>query len=278
MATPTGPSQGMLYGLGSASTVLNDIADGQAYRDTQFRQTEQLKNQIAFTRQILEKQKVARDQEIIRQQMMAQAAGDAFAKSKAQFNDVEGDIGAKTNSIADTFRAVLNQGGPASVAPEARGPAGELEAALRAQESAGIANEATNLAGAQAFGKSMTDKGYALNEQGTLAGLLRNFAGGSQGASNSEVASLEGRLFQSPIQKPEPSMIGDLLFGGGLLGLKQMYPTQENATTPLNQFSLGYPGTRSGLNPNARSGLDPINSGVGLKINGANGVRYVGGD
>lgn len=262
-----GPSMGTLYGIGAAGNAVNAILDGQGYRAMLGQQTQQLKTQIAFSRQILEKQKVLRDQEVIRQQMMAQAAGDAFAKSKAQFSDVQGDIGAKSNTIADTFRAVLSQGGPASVAPEAKGPAAELEAALRSDQSTAIGNEAQKLAAAQAFGKTMTDKGYALNDQGTLAGLLRNFARGSQQASNVEIASREGKLFQPQIQKPQPSMIGDLLVGGSLLGMgaydkyNKPAPESKYALFPDSGYSLN--GGRSGV------GLDPnANAGLGLRLSG----------
>lgn len=267
-----GPSMATMYGIGAAGGAVNAIAEGRGYRDMLGQQTQQLKNQIAFSRQILEKQKVLRDQEIVRQQMMAQAAGDAFASSKAQFSNVEGDIGTKSNTIADTFRAVLNQGGPSSVAPEAKGPAGALEAALRSDQSTAIGNEAQNLASAQAFGKTMTDKGYALNDQGTLAGLLRNFGQGSQQASSAEIASREGRLFQPQIQKPQPSMIGDLLFGGSVLGMKAYGQMNEPPATQ-SQYAL-FPGSGYSMN-GARTGdggLDP-NRGVGLRING---VRAVG--
>lgn len=256
-----------MYGIGAAGNAVNAIMDGRGYRDMLGQQTQQLKDQIAFSRKILEKQKVLRDQEVIRQQMMAQAAGDAFAASKAQFNNVEGDIGAKTNSIADTFRAVLARGGPESAAPAAKGPAAELEAALRSQQSAGIADEAQNLAGAQAFGRTMTDKGYALNDQGTLAGLLRNFAQGSQQASNAEIASREGRLFQPQIIQPERSMIGDLLVGGSVLGMKAY--DKYNQPKPENPYEL-FPGSGYSLN-GGRSGigLDPnANAGLGLRLSG----------
>jgi len=265
-----GPSMGTLYGIGAAGNAVNSILDGQGYREMLGQQTQQLKNQIAFSRKILEKQKVLRDQEVIRQQMMAQAAGDAFAASKAQFNNVEGDIGAKSNSIADTFRAALAQGGPSTVAPEAKGPAGALEAALRAQQTAGIQDEATKLAAAQAFGKTMTDKGYALNDQGTLAGLLRNFAQGSQQASNTEIASREGRLFQPQIQQPQPSMIGDLLVGGSLLGMKAYDKMNQPAPeAPQSPYAL-FPGSGYSLNGGrAGVGLDPnANAGLGLRLSG----------
>lgn len=262
-----GPSMGTLYGIGAAGNAVNAIIDGQGYRAMLGQQTQQLKNQIAFSRKILEKQKVLRDQEVIRQQMMAQAAGDAFAASKAQFNNVEGDIGAKSNTIADSFRAALAQGGPASVAPEAKGPAGALEAALRSDQSAGIQDEATKLAAAQAFGKTMTDKGYALNDQGTLAGLLRNFAQGSQQASNAEIAAREGRLFQPQIIQPERSMIGDLLVGGSVLGMKAY--DKMNQPTPESPYAL-FPGSGYSLNGGrAGVGLDPnANAGLGLRLSG----------
>jgi hypothetical protein len=262
-----GPSMATMYGIGAAGNAVNAIMDGRGYRDMLGQQTQQLKNQIAFSRKILEKQKVLRDEEVIRQQMMARAAGDAFAASKAQFNNVEGDIGAKTNSIADTFRAVLARGGPESAAPAAKGPAAELEAALRSQQSAGIAEEAQNLAGAQAFGRTMTDKGYALNDQGTLAGLLRNFAQGSQQASSAEIASREGKLFQPQIIQPERSMIGDLLVGGSVLGMKAY--DKMNQPKPENPYEL-FPGSGYSLN-GGRSGigLDPnANAGLGLRLSG----------
>jgi len=252
-----------LSAIGAIGGAISAGQDAKSYKAMLGQQTQQLKDQIAFQRDILEKQKVLRDQEVIRQQMLARAAGDAFANSKAQFTNVEQDIGAKSKSIADTFRAVLNQQGPTSVAPAAKGPVADLEASLRAAESTGISDEAARLAAAQAFGQTMTDKGYALNDQGTLASLLRNFSSGSQRASSAEILSKEGKLFQPEIQRPQPSALGDLFVGLSTLGLMN----QQKPNEAPSKYALDFPKTNSGnfsLNPN---------SGVGLRING---VRAVG--
>jgi hypothetical protein len=249
MNTPGGVAA--IGAIGNAiSAYQNTKAQGQMLAQ----QTQQLREQVAFQRKVMEQQAMLRQEEITRQQMLAQAAGSAFADSKKQFADVRGDIGTETNNIADVFRAVLARQGPASVAPTASAPTADYEAAARAQQSGEIGGEANRLAAAQAFGQVMQDKGYALNENDQFASLLRNFGQGSQGASQAEVMSREGQLFQPRITQPKPSMMGDLF-----VGLSSVYANQMGQPdAPPSKYALELP-TRgeTGLRPGGTLGIKP---------------------
>lgn len=244
-----------MMALGSIGNAINAYTDRRAAERVLAQQTQQLRDRIAFDRRIMEEQVALRAQEVARQQMLAQAAGGAFADSLGQFRDVQGDIDARAGGLSEVFRAALARPAPQLSAPTATGMTADYEAAARAKQSADMAQEADRLAVAQAFGQTMTDKGFALSENEQLAALLRNFGAGSQRASTAEIASREGRLYQpTPIQQA-PSMLGDLFVGLGSIGLQA---AQKPAEAP-SPYAIGAPqGTQE-------PGLRMTTGGVGLR-------------
>jgi hypothetical protein len=250
-APPTaGISAGAAAGIGAIGNAINAYQDRKGQQAMLGMQTQQLKDQIAFQRKVMEQQAVLRQEEVARQQMMAQAAGQAFADSKGLFQNVEGDIGTKANNISDVFRAVLARQTPQSTAPMGSTPTSAYEAAMRAEQSADVGQDANRLAAVQAFGQTMTDKGYAMTENDQLAALLRNFGAGSQQASQAEIASRAGQLYQPKLTAPAPSNMGDLF-----VGLASAYANRQPAGP--SPYAL-----------NAPAGSQP-----GFKATGGLGIR-----
>jgi hypothetical protein len=212
-APPIGMSAGAAAGIGAIGNAINAYQDRKGQQAMLAQQTQQLKDQIAFQRKAMEQQAILRQEEVARQQMLAQAAGGAFADSRGLFQNVEGDIGTKANNISDVFRAVLARQAPQSTAPMGTGPTSGYEAAMRAERGAEVGQDANRLAAVQAFGQVMNDKGYAMSENDQLAALLRNFGAGSQQASQAEIQARAGQLYQPQIVRPAPSVVGDLFVG-----------------------------------------------------------------
>lgn len=249
MNTPGG-----MAAIGAIGNAINAYQSTRAQGQMLAQQTQQLKDQIAFQRKTMEQQAILRKEEVMRQQMLAQAAGQAFADSKSLFRDVEGDIGAKANNISDVFRAALARSAPQSMAPAGTGPTDGYEAAVRAEQTGMVNDEARRLAAVQAFGQTMTDKGYGMTENDQLAALLRNFSVGSQQASQAEIAAREGQLYQPKITAPTPSSMGDLF-----VGLASAATQYANRPAPApSPYALDLPqGTAPGFKPTGTLGLKP---------------------
>lgn len=257
MNTPGG-----MAAIGAVGNAINAYQNTKAQGQMLAQQTQQLKDQIAFQRKVMEQQAALRQQEVARQQMLAQAAGGAFADSKGLFGNVETDIGTKANSISDVFRAALARPAPQSMAPAGTGPTDAYEAAVRAEQSGMVNDEATRLAAVQAFGQTMTDKGYSMTENDQLAALLRNFAGGSQQASQAEIAAREGQLFQPRVMEPTPSIMGDLFVGLANAGVQY---ANRPAPAP-SPYALDLPqGTAPGFKPTGTLGFKPTGT-LGLNF------------
>jgi hypothetical protein len=240
--------------IGAIGNAINAYQSTKAQGRMLAQQTQQLKEQIAFQRKTMEQQAMLRQEEVARQQMMAQAAGQAFADSKNLFRDVEGDIGAKTNNISDVFRAALARPAPQSMAPAGSAPTSGYEAAVRAEQTGMVNDDARRLAAVQAFGQTMTDKGYGMTENDQLAAILRNFGQGSQQASQAEIMSREGQLFQPRITQPSPGMMGDMF-----VGLASAYANKMGQPdAPPSKYALDLP-TRgeTGLRPGGTLGIKP---------------------
>lgn len=248
-APSTGMSAGAAAGIGAIGNAINAYQDRKGQQAMQGMQTQQLKDQIAFQRKVMEQQAVLRQEEVARQQMMAQAAGQAFADSKGLFQNVEGDIGSKANNISDVFRAALARQTPQSTAPMGTGPTSGYEAAMRAEQSADVGREANRLAAVQAFGQTMTDKNYAMNENDQFASLLRNFGAGSQQASQAEIQARAGQLYQPRITAPAPSDMGDLF-----VGLASAYANRQPAGP--SPYALNAPaGSQQGFRATGSQGI-----------------------
>lgn len=241
--------------LGSIGNAINAYTDRRATERVLAQQTQQLRDRIAFDRRIMEEQVALRAQEVARQQMLARAAGGAFADSLNQFRDVQGGIDASAGGLSEVFRAALARPAPQLSTPAATGATADYEAAARAKQSADMVQEADRLAAAQAFGQSMMDKGYAMSENEQLAALLRNFGAGSQRASTAEIASREGRLYQPTPVKQAPSMLGDLFVGLGGLGLQ----AAQQPASPPSPYAIGVPAGAQ------EPGLRMSTGGVGLR-------------
>lgn len=196
--------------VSAIGNAINSIVNTSAVGKTLSQQTQQLRDKIAFDRKTMERQAAIRAEEVARQQMLARATGDLFAKSLGGYANAEGGIESQAGQLAQIFQSVLDRPAPASVAPAAVGPAADREAAMRAMQSGKASAEAGNLANVQAFGRMMdaSSRGAAQNEQ--IAGLLRNFAKGSADVANTRMRAEEGRYFTQDLVKPQPSMLGDL--------------------------------------------------------------------
>ncbi len=251
--------------IGSIGNAINAMVDGRGQRAMYGQQTQQLREQIAFQRQVLEKQAALRAAEIQRQQMYAQAAGDAFANSLGMFGNVEGDIAGKAASIASAFQSLLSRPTPASIVPAASGVTADKEAAMLAEQAGRSSAEAQALAGVQAFGKTMEDKTYGMTGNDQLAGLLRNFAQGSQGVSRNEVEAASGKLYQPQVPQAQRSIMGDLFVGLSNLGVGAL-----NQQTPTNPYALNIPASSPmGLRAGGGEGINaPAPAGLGLRLGG----------
>ena len=259
------PTAADMYGLGSVAGAVNSIADGQAIRSMYGLQTQQLRDQIAYQRKIMEQQIALREQERIRQQMMAQAAGDAFQNSLGQYKDFGSSMDKSGAGIAEAFQQILARQAPGGVAPAATGAVADREASSAQMYNDRSANEAVNLSKVQALAKAFSDKGIAVGRNNQLASMLANFAGGSQQVSNQEIASREGRLFQPQIIKPQPSMLGDLIFSLGMGGA--MYANRPQSPD-YSMRGLQLPGSGSGVGLYTPS----AGSSVGLKMPASLGI------
>lgn len=265
MAIPTGPvaapsgsglnSVGGMYAIGAVGNALNAYENSQASMDMNSRQTEQIRQRVAFEKQALAKQIAIRDQEIARQQLMARAVADSVNNSKGQYANVEGDVGAKSAAISDVFKSILaHQSGSVAV-PTATGATADKQAALSALASSDATRNADNLAKTKALGEVFTDKGQALGRNNQVAGMLRNFSQGSQQVANQEMQAPTGKFFEQNIVAPQKSVLGDLFYGMSMGGLAY-------ANQPKTQPTTGADSIYS---------LMPDNSGtsLGLKLPGS---------
>lgn len=263
--------------IGSIGNAINAIQNSNAYSSMLDQQTSQLKEQIAYQRKIMEEQIALRAQERIRQQMMAQAAGDAFANSLGQFSGFEGKAGAASGQIADAFRQVLARGGPSAIAPAATGAVADREVAAVQRANDIASQDAGNLANVQGLARAFDNANISTGRNNQLAAMLRNFAGGSAGASQAEIEARTGRLFQPEIVRPMPSMLGDLFVGLSGLGIKAAQPKQQSGINysfdPLIPYTGMNPG---GLRAGSGVGLS-VDKPAGLGITGPTGMRIVGG-
>lgn len=251
--------------IGSVGNAINSMIDGSAQRSMYGAQTQQLRDQIAFQRKVLERQAALRAAEIERQQMYARAAGDAFSNSLGMFSDVQGDLASKASSLASVFQQALATPAPASVVPQATGVTADREAAVLAGQAGKSSAEAQALAGVQSFGKLMEDKAYGMGQNDQLAALLRNFGQGSQNVSRAEVEAASGKLVQPAVPRPEPSMMGDLFVGLSSLGLGAM--NQPKTASP---YELSIPASQAmGLRAGGGEGMQTAApAGLGLRLGG----------
>lgn len=257
--------------IGAVGNAINAIMDGRAARDMYANQTQQIREQVAFDRKVMEEQAALRAQEVQRQQLFARAAGDAFMRSLGGYKDAEAGIGRAGNSIADTFRSVLTRPAPASSAPAAIGPTADRIASATEKAGGDVMGEAGKLAAVQGLAKAFSENDMAVGRERQLASLLNNFAGGSAGAAQSEIDSRAGRFFKQKMVKPAPSMLGDFFVGLSNLGVK--YANQPSAAA--NPYALSLPPAEpTGLRVGSGEGLSPARpSGVGIRV----GNRIIGG-
>jgi hypothetical protein len=259
--------------IGSIGNAINAIIDGNAQRDMFARQTQQIREQVAFDRKVMEEQAALRAQEVQRQQMLARAAGDAFMRSLGAFKNTEGSIGQAGSSIADTFRAALARQAPASNAPAASGAVADRIASATDRASADVAGEAERLAAVQGVARAFTDSGMAVDRENQLASVLRNFAGGSAGASQAEIQSRAGKLLQPKLVKPTESMLGDFFVGLSQLGVKAANRPAP-AAAPTSPYALPIPSAPS-MDLRLGSGIGASfdrPSGIGIRL----GNRIIG--
>lgn len=262
--------------IGSVGNAINSYFDSKNYAAYLNQQTGQLKDQIAFQRKIMEEQIALRAQERVRQQMMAQAAGDAFANSLGQYQGFEGQMQSSGNKIADTFMQLLSRQAP-NVAPAATGAVADREAGAAALANERSATDAANLAKVQSLAKVFENTGINVNRNNQLGAMLRNFAAGSGQASQGEIAAREGKLWQPDVPKPMPSMMGDLFTGLSSLGVMAANRPQQSSANPYSLVQPGDSFGSVGLKPPSGSGMGLTDSlPRGLGITGPNGLRIVG--
>jgi hypothetical protein len=265
-------SPGGYAAIGSVGNAINAGQSTRAYERMLGQQTAQLKNQIAYQRKIMEEQIALRAQERIRQQMMAQAAGDAFASSMGQYQNFEDRIGSRSNDIAGTFQNVLARQTP-DISPQAQGAVADRIASANQLANERSAADAQSLANVQGLARAFSDSGMAANRNNQVASLLRNFSSGSAGASDAEVESRAGRLFQPRLIEPAPSMLGDMFVGLSSLGIQ----AANRPSPPPSPYAFDL----SGL---PQTGLRYDTGGVGIRTDRpsglglrTSGVRTVGG-
>jgi hypothetical protein len=255
--------------LGSIGNAINAIADASAQRRVFARQTQQIREQVAFDRKVMEEQAALRAQEVQRQQLFARAAGDAFMRSLGAFKNTEDNISQAGSGIADTFRAALARQAPTSNAPAASGPVADRIASATDMASADVAGEADRLAAVQGVARAFSDSGMAVDRENQLASVLRNFSGGSAGASQAEIQSRAGKLFQPQLVRPAESVLGDLFYG-----LSQLKVKAANQPAPTSPYALPIPSAPS-MNLRLGSGIGASfdrPSGVGIRL----GNRIIG--
>jgi hypothetical protein len=228
-----------MYAIGAVGNALNAYENSRASMDANSRQTEQIRQRVAFEKVALAKQIAIRDQEIARQQLMARAVADSLNNSKGQYANVEGDVGAKSGQISDAFRSILSHQAGGAAVPVATGATADKQAALSALATSDANRNADNLAKTQALGEVFTDKGRALTRNNQVSGMLRNFAQGSGQVAQQEMQAPTGKFFQQDIVKPAPSVLGDLFYGlsmGGLAYANQ--PKTQPTTGSGSMYSL----------------------------------------
>jgi len=230
----------------------------------------------------------ASGREVGRQQEYGRAQGDAFASSLGEFGNFNQDMAAKSDSLAAIFADMLGRDGPAAVAPEASGRTADFEAAMRAQASGEMGDQAQKLAALQAFGGTMFDKNMAMGRNQQLDAIIQNFARGSQAALGPEVdaasmyfqsnpiltktptASLPSRgqyigerFIEQQYAKPAPSMMGDLFVGLANAGLQ--YANQP-APAP-SPYALNLPtGGGTGFKASGSTGINTARpAGLGIR-------------
>jgi hypothetical protein len=224
-------TNGQLYALGAVGNALNAYESSRASMDMWARQTDQIRQRVAFEKQTLAKQIAIRDQEIARQQQMARAVADSVNASKAQYGNVEADIGAKSAAIADVFKSALaHQSGSVAV-PKAVGPVADREASASAAASGDATRNAENLAKTQALGQVFIDKNQAQIRNKQVAGMLQNFAQGSSNVANQEIQAPAGKFFETQQIKPANPTMGDLFYGLSMGGLAYMNQPKDKPTT-----------------------------------------------
>lgn len=249
--TPSG-----YFAIGSVGNALNSLQNASNVEGVASQQTKQLKDQIAYQRRVMEQQIALKAQERIRQQMMAQAAGDAFQNSLGQFKDFKGSMDASGGQIANTFNEILSRQAPESIGPQASGAVADRIASSEQKFNDRSASEGKSLANVQALERAFSDKSINMGRNNQLAAMLSNFSQGSQGVSEQEIAARSGQLYQPRIMPPAPSTLGDLFFGlstGGLMAANKM--NQPQPTSPyafdlsgLPQVGLKLPTDKYGLN------------------------------
>lgn len=249
-------SPGAGAAVGAIGTALNAYMDRKGQEKMLRQQLEQSRQEIAYQERVRAEQAALRTEEVQRQQIMARAGGDAFASSLGQFQgNVEGQVGDKTAEISALFRDYMSRARQgALVLPEATGPTADREASMRQQASADVNADTDRLSAVQAFGDVMADKGRVMNQNDQLSSLIRNFATGSQGASNAEVGARAGKFVEQKIVEPNPSMLGDLFVVGSLAANKFMQPQGSTAVDPFNT-GLRQGAVTGGLNIATPTGL-----------------------
>lgn len=236
-------TNGQLYALGAIGNALNAYESSRASMDMWARQTDQIRQRVAFEKQTLAKQIEIRNQEIARQQLYARAVADSVNASKAQYGNVEGDIANKSAAIADVFKqALAHQSGSVAV-PKATGAVADREASASAAASGDAIRNADNLAKTQALGQVFIDKNQAQIRNKQVAGMLGNFAQGSANVANQEIQAPAGKFFETQQIKPATPTMGDLFYGlsmGGLAYANQP-KTPSSTATPGNTNPLNGP-------------------------------------
>lgn len=251
MAIPTTPaaapsgsglnSTGGLYAIGAIGNALNAYESSQASMDMWTRQTEQIRQRVAFEKQTLAKQIALRDQEIARQQQFARAIADSVNASKSQYANVEGDIGAKAATITDVFKAALAHPSGSVAVPKATGVVADREASAGAAAAGDVARNAENLAKTQALGQVFIDKNQAQIRNKQVAGMLGSFAQGSNNVANQEIQAPAGKFFETQQIKPANPTMGDLFYGLSMGGMAYMNQPKDQPATPGNTNPLNGP-------------------------------------
>lgn len=233
-----GPSTGSLYAIGAIGNALSAWESSKASMDMWARQTEQIRQRVAFEKATLAKQIAIRDQEIARQQQYARAIADTVNASKGQYSNVEGDIGNKAAAISGVFKDALAHKSGSVAVPQATGLVADREASASAAASGDATRNADNLAKVQALGQVFIDKNQAQIRNKQVAGMLGNFAQGSGNVSQQEIQAPAGKFFETQQIKPGAPMLGDLFYGLSMGGLAAYKDYKDNQAANGNSDPL----------------------------------------
>jgi hypothetical protein len=241
------PNMVDLMAIGSIGNAFNAYENRKGAASMGRLRHEYLLQDIALQQQIRREQAELVAQETERQQIMAQAQGQAFQGSLDRYRaPAEMAVGDASSQIAQLYQDYMSR--PARVQamlPAATGPAAERETAMREKATADVRGEGERLAAVQGFSQFANDNSRAMASNEQLAALINNFSRGSAGASGAEVASRAGQFIRPEIVPPAKSPLADMFVGLGSLYVHGRQGPQPQYGLQPGDYELMQPGMQA---------------------------------